>query len=153
MKSFQEDATAFEEDIMNDELGRVVRDAWVAYCVETGRVQSNHIWPWERLDEWNREVDRRIGKAVADYVLSNTPVAIVPFGEFMRAIPIHWSLEQVSLGRWCIFDTETGITLSDTTSPEMAVINARLRPLTLEQQKYSPRYGWSLIGKIFKLME
>lgn len=58
--------------------------------------------------------------------------------ELVRQMKWHWSLERVSrtsLGeRWCVFDTDTGNTLSDAGSPEEAIINA------LEPQKYLPKY-------------
>lgn len=54
---------------MSDELGHIVREAWVAYCIETGRTERpDHIAPWEQMDEWSKEVDRRIGTAVAEHV-------------------------------------------------------------------------------------
>lgn len=55
---------------LTEKLGRVVRQAWVDYCVETGRTDEYHrICPWEELDDWSKEVDRRIGIAVHDATL------------------------------------------------------------------------------------
>jgi hypothetical protein len=58
--------------------------------------------------------------------------------ELVRQMKWHWSLENVSrtsVGeRWCVFDTDTGRTLSDAGSPKEAIINA------LEPQKYLPNY-------------
>ena len=47
-------------------LGRVVRDAWVAWAKEQTDPQPHWLEPWEALPEPMREVDRRIGMAVLD---------------------------------------------------------------------------------------
>lgn len=51
-------------------LGQIVRQAWVAYCKETGwRTAYETVCPWEEMkDEHAKEVDRRIGEAVAKAV-------------------------------------------------------------------------------------
>lgn len=49
-------------------LGKVVRQAWVDYCIETGRKDKN-TEPWEQLDDWTKEVDRRIGESVKEFVV------------------------------------------------------------------------------------
>jgi hypothetical protein len=58
--------------------------------------------------------------------------------ELVRHMKWHWSLENVSATsvgeRWCVFDTDTGKTLSDAGSPEEAIICA------LEPQRYLPKY-------------
>lgn len=51
-----------------DELGRVVRDSWVAYCRETGDTKTSHLTPYDELGEWDKEADRRIGKAIARHL-------------------------------------------------------------------------------------
>lgn len=48
-----------------DELGRVVREAWVKYCIETGDTKPGHLTPYDQLSEWDKEADRVIGTAVA----------------------------------------------------------------------------------------
>lgn len=53
-------------------LGQEVRRAWVEYCRETGRTDDpRKICDWAELDEWSKEVDRRIGVAVARFVNSD----------------------------------------------------------------------------------
>lgn len=49
-------------------LGRVVRFAWIEYCVSTGDTKPSHIAPWEELSEWDKEADRVIGEAIANVV-------------------------------------------------------------------------------------
>lgn len=51
-----------------EQLGRLVREAWVAYCREIGDDKPSHIAPWEELSEVDKEADRRIGIAIAEYV-------------------------------------------------------------------------------------
>jgi len=48
-----------------EELGRLVRETWVAWAKEQPTPKSHWLVPWEELDEPLREVDRRIGEAVA----------------------------------------------------------------------------------------
>lgn len=46
-----------------DYLGRIVRDAWVAWAREQPNPKPQHLDPWEALPEPIKEVDRRIGAA------------------------------------------------------------------------------------------
>jgi hypothetical protein len=49
---------------LREQLGRIVRETWVSYCIETGDTKLSHIAPWDDLSEWDREADRRIGEAI-----------------------------------------------------------------------------------------
>lgn len=47
-------------------LGKIVRQAWLDFCLETKQPESHgHSAPWEELTDWEKEVDRRIGVAVS----------------------------------------------------------------------------------------
>lgn len=46
-------------------LGRVVREAWVQWAREQPDPKPGWLTPWETLDADQREVDMRIGEAVA----------------------------------------------------------------------------------------
>jgi hypothetical protein len=46
-------------------LGRLVRETWVAWAKEQYRPKPSWLLPWEDLDNGQREVDMRIGSAVA----------------------------------------------------------------------------------------
>lgn len=50
-----------------EHLGRVVREAWMVWAREQPDVVEHPSWliPWDELAERDREVDRRIGAAVA----------------------------------------------------------------------------------------
>lgn len=52
-------------------LGRLVRETWVAWAQEQPEGQRKPSWliPWTELDAGQREVDCRIGEAVAASVL------------------------------------------------------------------------------------
>lgn len=53
-----------------EDLGKIVRETWVNYCIETGKTDKpDHIAHWEQLNDWGREVDRRIGLAIANTVI------------------------------------------------------------------------------------
>lgn len=51
-------------------LGKCVRDAWIACKQEEleagGKVPADHLLPWNKLDERNQEIDRRIAEAVVN---------------------------------------------------------------------------------------
>lgn len=51
-----------------DELGRLVWQSRVDYCLETGQTAGG-ITPWEDLDEWTRESCRRAGEDLVVFVL------------------------------------------------------------------------------------
>ena len=54
---------------LRERLGRVVRDAWVAWAKEQPNPKPHHLDSWEALPESIREVDRRIGQAVMDAIV------------------------------------------------------------------------------------
>lgn len=54
-----------------DDLGRLVREAWVKYCIETGDTKPSHLTPYDELSEWDKEADRRIGEAVEKSILEH----------------------------------------------------------------------------------
>ena len=59
------------EGCTRETLGKLVRETWVKYCLETGDFKESHIKGWDFLSEWDKEVDRRIGEAVHRYVIKN----------------------------------------------------------------------------------
>lgn len=48
-----------------EELGRIVRETWVAWAREQAVLKPSWLVPWDELDPGQREVDMRIGEAVA----------------------------------------------------------------------------------------
>lgn len=74
---------------------------------------------------------------------------LIKLGELVLKMKWHWSLEKCSQGSlgelWCIYDTDTGETLSGAETPEDAITNALTKPLTEAQQKYYPRYAWGFM--------
>lgn len=60
-----------------DELGRVVRQAWVAWAREQFNPKESWLAPWEELPEVDREADRRIGEAVRAAVLASEGATIL----------------------------------------------------------------------------
>lgn len=45
-----------------DDLGRLVRDEWIAWAREQPRPKASWLVPWGGLSEPDKEVDRRIGE-------------------------------------------------------------------------------------------
>lgn len=58
-----------------EHYGRLVRETWVKYCLETGDTKPSHIAPWEQLSEWDKEADRRIAEALLCDVLADLDAA------------------------------------------------------------------------------
>jgi len=65
-------------DDEREQLGRAARTAWNAYWTEQG--QSGGLCAWETLRETDREVDRRIGEAVARLVRDRDQAGAAPAG-------------------------------------------------------------------------
>lgn len=64
--------------LTREKLGKLVREVWVAYCRDNGDTQPSHIAEWEQLSEYDKEVDRQIGEAVAQHVLGTERTFIEP---------------------------------------------------------------------------
>jgi hypothetical protein len=47
---------------LREELGRAVREEWIAWAKEQPAPKTSWLVPWEDLPEADREVDRRIGE-------------------------------------------------------------------------------------------
>ena len=52
-------------------LGRIVRETWVAWAREQYRPKPSWLLLWEELDNGQREVDMRIGAAVATRAIAD----------------------------------------------------------------------------------
>lgn len=48
-----------------EDLGRLVRETWIAWAREQTDPKPSWLTGWDELDDGQREVDRRIGAAVA----------------------------------------------------------------------------------------
>jgi len=55
-----------------EELGKVVRKAWIEHCKKVGDTKPSHLAPWEELSEDDKEADRCIAEAIIKYVLTET---------------------------------------------------------------------------------
>ena len=52
-----------------DELGRMVREAWVRWAQTQPNPKPTWLVPYEGLDEPDKEADRQIGEAIARWTL------------------------------------------------------------------------------------
>ena len=71
-------AAPLRGDELREHLGRIVRETWVACASEQDDPKPSHLIDWDELDEWNKEVDRRIGDAVAREVARMAGLAFLP---------------------------------------------------------------------------
>ena len=53
---------AQEDDRRRDNLGRLVREVWIAWAREQPDPKPSWLVPYDQLDEPAKEVDRRIGE-------------------------------------------------------------------------------------------
>lgn len=105
-----------------DDLGRVVRQAWVEWAREQPAPKPSWLVPWEDLSEADQEADRRIGQAVAAHLFATrltiddedadedaTPIkdSLADAVQFtrealseMHASPVT-DLWEPAFGRWC----------------------------------------------------
>lgn len=60
------------DNVSRETLGRLVRDAWIAWAQEQPDAKPTWLVPWDLMPEKDREADRRIGVAVAEYVSRET---------------------------------------------------------------------------------
>ena len=74
-------------------LGRIVRETWVAWAREQYRPKPSWLLLWEELDNGQREVDMRIGAAVATRAIADAglrnermEVQLFALGAHMAAI-------------------------------------------------------------------
>lgn len=58
----------------------------------------------------------------------------------------HWCLERINPTLWCVYDTETGDTLSGEMDPAEAIYSAIHSPLSQAASKYYPRYAWGMLS-------
>ena len=63
------DSGALLDSERREQLGRLVRETWVAWAKEQPTAKPSWLVPWEELQEPDKEVDRRIGEAVRADVL------------------------------------------------------------------------------------
>jgi hypothetical protein len=59
-------------DTDREQLGRLVRQIWVRWASEQRRPKRSWLTGWDQLDAGQREVDMRIGEAIAAHVLAKT---------------------------------------------------------------------------------
>lgn len=63
--------------LSRDEVGRVVRDAWVEFAKLDPKSPPHHLTPYDECDEKTKEADRRIGEAVVQYVIEKIRVSSI----------------------------------------------------------------------------
>lgn len=59
---------------LREQLGIIVRNAWVERCKLKSVYRPDHVAPWEEMSEFDKETDRVIGEEVAEFLgHRNTP--------------------------------------------------------------------------------
>lgn len=58
----------------DDDLGRVVREAWVTWARTQVEPKPSWLVPWDELSGKDKEADRYIGRAVVAHLVAKGPV-------------------------------------------------------------------------------
>ncbi len=54
-----------------DDLGRIVREAWIKWAKDQPNPKSTWLVPYDKLDETDKEADRMIGEAIVNAMRGN----------------------------------------------------------------------------------
>lgn len=79
-----------------EQLGRIVRYAWIEWAKQQENRKDHWLTPWEELDEPIKEADRQIGEQVADYVLRDQKIYREMFEEVEQYIKNHEAYNKIS---------------------------------------------------------
>jgi hypothetical protein len=67
------DSNFTEEDLLNqiiffdpNDLGRIVRNAWIEWAKEQPNLKASWLVPYDELNQADKDADIRIGQAVVD---------------------------------------------------------------------------------------
>jgi len=80
-----------------NELGRVVRHAWVEWAEQQPDPKPSHLVLWDELDEGDKEVDRRIGEDVEAVVLRRLQGVLEHQREHMIGMEMGSAAAQMAL--------------------------------------------------------
>lgn len=83
-------------ELDREQLGRIVRYAWVNWAEKQENPKPHWLNSWEELDEPMKEVDRQIGEEVANFVLRDQKIYREMFEEIERYIQNHEAYNQIS---------------------------------------------------------
>ena len=71
-------------------LGRIVRETWVAWAKEQPDPKPSWLTGWDELDDGQREVDMRIGSAVAARAVHDAGAEIETTRKHLLALSVHF---------------------------------------------------------------
>jgi hypothetical protein len=78
-----------------EQLGRIVRYAWIEWAKQQPDPKSSWLTPWKSLPEEMKEVDRQIGEAVAEFVLQDQVIYREMLAEIEKCIASHEATQSV----------------------------------------------------------
>lgn len=84
-----------------ESLGRIVRETWVAWAFEQPDAGDHPSWtkPYEELAERDREVDMRIGSAIAARAVADAKLECTAMRRRLVALSIHFPAIRDALTR------------------------------------------------------
>lgn len=99
---------------LRENLGKAVRFAWIQCKREEEKggtfVKAAHKLPWDRLDERNKEIDRRIGEAAVWELMTDASMpddarplhrAIVPIVALLQYTHLTYGMPRDDIGLVC----------------------------------------------------
>lgn len=75
-------------DEKREELGKIVREEWIAWAKEQPNPKPSWLVPWEGLSESDKEVDRRIGSALYRIGMEDDIGALVAGVQVRKAVQL-----------------------------------------------------------------
>jgi hypothetical protein len=78
-----------------DQLGRIVRCAWIEWAKQQPDPKSTWFTPWDLLSEEMKEVDCQIGEAVAEFVLQDQVIYREMLEEIEECLADHEATQSV----------------------------------------------------------
>jgi len=86
-------------NVKREDLGRVVREEWIAWARQQSDPKPSWLVPWEELPEPDREVDRRIGERLYGIGRTDGAAEKVSIDEEHLARQREWSRRTFGPGR------------------------------------------------------
>lgn len=80
-----------------DELGRMVREAWVRWAAEQPNPKPSWLVPYGQLAESDKEADRQIGETIARWTLIGDVATAAPKGQAAEVERLREALDQIAV--------------------------------------------------------
>lgn len=90
-----------------EQLGQMVHEVWVACEQQFAHADPEHLVSWEELNEWEKEMERKIGERLAQAIrsLMTSPISLagIEQSQIMYNGQFSYLLQQYHppVSEWC----------------------------------------------------